>query len=124
MEVVAAADVGIIKYGRALLCLRRAIEIVLEHEGDALEGERSDRERARSQLRHEPGREHGASAARRGGIARASIQSAAPGRFRAGVVGGAHDDAEYLGVEHFAGRRIGNPDLLAGVVDEHLVAGA
>jgi hypothetical protein len=46
-----------------------------------------------------------------------------PGRFGVGVIRGAQHCDEDLGVAHLAGRRIDDGDLLAGVVDEHLVAG-
>ncbi len=46
-----------------------------------------------------------------------------PGRFGVGVVGGAQHRDEDLGVAYLAGDPIDDADLLARVVDEHLVAG-
>ena len=50
-------------------------------------------------------------------------QRLCPGRLRVGVVGSAEHRDEDLGLAHLAGRRIHDRDLLAGVVDENLVAG-
>ena len=46
-----------------------------------------------------------------------------PGRLGVGVVRGAEDGDEELDLDHLARRRVDDPRLLAGVVDEALVAG-
>src|SRR5215470_10850474 len=49
-------------------------------------------------------------------------QRLCPSRFRIGVVGSPQNRHEDLGLTHLAGRWIHDGDLLAGVVDENLVA--
>ncbi len=46
-----------------------------------------------------------------------------PGRFRIGEVGGAENGDEDLRLADLAGQRVDDGDLLAGIVDEDLVAG-
>jgi len=47
-----------------------------------------------------------------------------PGNFGKGVVAGAHDRHEHLGILDFAGGRIDDGEGLAAIVHEHLLAGA